>query len=613
MNELGLIAWAGGARGTFAIVFTDIVGSTALRSSLKDERMGELLNRHFAHVESLIAQHGGCRVKNIGDGVMALFRTASAALDFSRSVNSNPGADGFLVRAGIHVGEIHLESADIAGIEVHIAARLVDKIKGAEIWLTDRAKVDVDALGARQHEEFKWDRHPKVKFKGLTSRIFTLWSLAGTNLQRHETPLQSNPKIKSVRKVRKTTGVASWKKLEQRPAIAVLPFLNLSVTSDQGHFSDGIADDIIDELASCRMFPVIARNSSFTFKDQAVDITEVGRRLGARYVMEGSFNRLLRRVRISARLVDATTGLQMAAERFDQDFDSFPEIQNQITEMIVGSLAPELLRAERQRISQKPARNATSYEYFLRGQEAHYRYTKTDNAIAQTHFRRAIETDPRNAQAYALLAHAMLHAVQLGWRHDDHHNYAAADQYAKRAVSLDPRAPFAHFALGSTSMFLGRIDQALQELRETTKINPSHAAAHAVMAHLLCYVDQPIEALKSVEWAIRLSPYDPRLGLWFAGKSQSLYFQESYEEAASVGQQALFLIAENPIAQRFTAAALGQLGRASESRALIDTLVRSPAPTVAAVRSSVRHLYRSERMVDHMLEGLRKAGLPDDQ
>ena len=236
----------------------------------------------------------------------------------------------------------------------------------------------------------------------------------------------------------------------------------------------------------------------------------LGKKLGARYLVDGSFIKIEQRVRISARLIDAGTGIQVAAERYDRSIDGLSGLRDEVVEMIVGSVAPEVLRAERHRVIRNPRKNATSYEHFLRGLEAHYRYTKGSNAEAQAHFQRAIEVDPRNAQAFALLASAMIHAVQLGWREDDRHNYAVADQLASRAVAIDPRAPFAHFSLGSTSMFLGRVDQALAEMRNAININPSHAAAHIIMAHLLCYIDKANEALEAAKRALRLSPVRPQ-------------------------------------------------------------------------------------------------------
>ena len=606
-SQPNLIAWAGGPRATLAVVFTDIVGSTSLRGRLKDERMSEMLRAHFAQGDALLAEHGGRRVKTIGDGLMALFRSAGAALDFARRLQANPGPQELRIRAGIHVGEIDIEADDVAGMEVHVAARATEAIKGSRICLTARAKSDVDRLGARHHRSLSWEHRESVAFKGLEGHRFTLWLLRESSDVSSVTPTNL-PQSRPPRKTRGPHPVVRPAS-DGRPAIAVLPFVNLSDIPDQSHFSDGIADDLINELARCRMFPVISRNSSFTFKNRDIEITEIGRKLGAGYIVEGSFNRIAQRARISARLIDAITGVQMAAERFDRDFDELPHVQDEITEMIVGSLAPELLRVEQLRVAQKKRKNPTSYECFLRGLEAHYRYTKIDNAAAQRHFRAAIEADERNAQAHALLAHAILHAVQLGWREDDEHNYSVADHHALRAIALDARAPFAHFALGSTSMFLGRIDQALREMRETVRINPSHAAAYAIMAHLLCYVEQPDHALNSVQHALRLSPYDPRLGLWLAAQSQAHYFLGAYQEAATIGQQALFLIEQNPIAQRFTAASLGQLGRVAEAEPLIAVLRKSPAPSIEAIRGSVTRLYRNADMIEHMIDGLRKAGL----
>jgi adenylate cyclase len=397
--------------------------------------------------------------------------------------------------------------------------------------------------------------------------------------------------------------------LDDRPAIAVLPFSSIGGDASQAYLSDGITEDIINELASWRFFPVIARSSMIFFKGQDVDISQMRKKTGARYFVEGSINKIGRRIRISARLVDAVTGRQLASERFDRDLEELPEIQNVIAETIVGSIAPEVLRIERHRVRRKARKNNTSYEYFLRGLEAHYRYTKTDNAVAQRHFRRAIETDAQNAQAHALLASAIMQAVLLGWREDDHHNHAVADQLAQRAVALDPRAPVAHFSLGSSSMFLGRIEEALMEMREAIRLNPSYAAAHAIMASLLCYVGRANDALDCARRALSLSPYDPRLGLWLSSVSQAQYFLRVYEEAAVMGQHALSLISENPLAHRFAAASLGQLGRTIEAEAIVLTIRQSPTPSIEAIRKSVVHLYRDEQMIEHMLDGLRKAGL----
>ena len=396
---------------------------------------------------------------------------------------------------------------------------------------------------------------------------------------------------------------------DNRPAIAILPFVNLGGDPDQQHLADGVTDDIISELASWRFFPVIARGSTFSFKGRTADIQTMSKSLGARYIIEGSVAKRGQRLRVSAQLVDAGAGHYLMAERYDRNIDELFDLQDEIVETIVGSIAPELLKAERERIGRQRRVNRTSYNYFIRGLEYHYRYHKEDNAEAQQLFRKAIEADSKNAQAYALLAHAMLYAVQHSWREDTEHNYEAADRIAMQAVRLDGRSPFAHFALGSTSMFLGRTEQALTEMQEAVRLNPSHAAAHAVMAHLLCYTGRPVEALDSINRALRLSPHDPRLGLWLPALAQVYYFLKQYTDAIAAARRALLLIPGNVIATRFVAASLGQLGMTGEAAPAVALLRNSREPTLASQQKLMEPIYRVPNMIRHVLDGLQKAGL----
>ena len=396
---------------------------------------------------------------------------------------------------------------------------------------------------------------------------------------------------------------------DDRPAIAVMPFANPRGDSDQQYFADGITDDIITELASCRTFPVIARGSTFAFRNHSLDIQNLSQQLGARYVLEGSVNKMGQQVRIRAQLIDAITGHYLLTERYQRDLGELFDIQDEIVETIVGSIAPEVLKVECERVGRQRQLDPTSYNYFIRGLEFHYRYSKEENAAAQHLFRQAIEADLKNVQACAVLALAMVHAVQQGWREDSEHNYEAAYQIAARAVALDPRAPFAHFAFGSTSMFLGRTERALAEMREAVRINPSHAAAYAIMAHLLCYVGQPGEGLESANRALRLSPYDPRRGLWIPALSQAYYLLKQYEDAITTARQALSLIPTNPVPARFLAASLGQLGRIAEAVPVLALLRTSKEPTLAHVKDIIETVYRVPKMTAHLLGGLKKAGL----
>jgi len=396
---------------------------------------------------------------------------------------------------------------------------------------------------------------------------------------------------------------------DNRPAIVILPFASLGDDPDQQHFADGITDDIITELASWRSLPVIARGSTFSFRGRAVDIQTMSKELGARYILEGSIDRRGQRVRITAQLVDANTGHYLVAERYDRHVNELFDVRDEIVETIVGSIAPELLKVERERVGRQRRLNSNSYDHFIRGLEYHYRYNKEDNAEAQQLFRKAIEADPKNSQAHALLAHAMLYAAQHSWREDSEHNYEVADKFAQQAVKLDGRSPFAHFALGSTSMFLGRTEQALAEMQEVVRVNPSYAAAHAIMAHLLCYTGRPVEAVESIQRALRLSPHDPRLGLWIPALAQAHYFLGQYQDAVVAARRALSLIPGNVIAVRFMVAGLGQLGMIAEAASPLALLRKSREPTLADQKALMEPIYRVTKMITHVLDGLQKAGM----
>jgi TolB-like protein len=231
---------------------------------------------------------------------------------------------------------------------------------------------------------------------------------------------------------------------DERPAIAVMPFANPRGDPDQQYFADGITDDIITELASWRTFPVIARGSTFALRGQTLEIQNLGKQLGARCVLEGTVNKMGQRVRIRAQLIDAITGHYLLTQRYERDLGELSDIQDEIVETIVGSIAPEVLKVECERLGRQRQLDPNSYNYFVRGLECHYRYTKDDNAEAQRLLRQAIETDSKNSQAHAVLALAIVHSVQQGWREDSEHNFELAYQIAARTVRLDLHAPFAH-------------------------------------------------------------------------------------------------------------------------------------------------------------------------
>jgi tetratricopeptide (TPR) repeat protein len=360
-------------------------------------------------------------------------------------------------------------------------------------------------------------------------------------------------------------------------------------------------------LAGWRAFPVIARNSTFTYKGKTVDIKKVGQELGVRYVLEGSVRKSGRRVRVTAQLIRADTGHHIMAERFDRDLTDLFELQDEITSRIAGAIEPELLKFERERIADRPQHSEDAYEFCQRGVWHHYRHTKADNVEAQAYFRRALAIDAQYPQATAALAIAVCNAAFLGWAEDVEANYVEAYELAQRAVALDARYPNARYALGVVCMWTSRSDHAIAGFHEAIKLNPSFAAAHVPLGQMYLYGGQPEEAITQAEKGIRLSPSDPRLFIWLPALAGAHYQLRHYEEAVGIGRRAWALGRNWPAGLRYVVAGLGQLGRIEEAQVALAEM-KALDTDLAFVESNLTRLYINREGVDHFLDGLRKAG-----
>jgi TolB-like protein len=386
-----------------------------------------------------------------------------------------------------------------------------------------------------------------------------------------------------------------------------LPFANFSDDPEQEFFADGISEDIISLLAGWRAFPVIARNSTFTYKGQTVDIKKVGQELGARYVLEGSVRKSGHRVRVTAQLIRADTNHHIMAERYDRDLTDLFELQDEIVRAIAGAIEPELLKFERERIAERPQHSEDAYELYQRGMFHHYRQNKAENSEAQGFFRRALEIDAQYPQATAALSIALCSAAMLGWAEDNDACFEQAHELAQRAVTLDPRYPNAHFALGLVCMWTSRSERAIAAFREAIKLNPSFAAAHVLLGQMCLYAGRPEEAIEQAETGIRLSPTDPRLFIWLPALAGAHYLLRHYAEAIEAGRRSWSLNRNWPAGLRYVVAGLAQLDRVEEAQAALAELKRLN-PDLAFVERNFRRLYTDPAAVEHILDGLRKAG-----
>jgi adenylate cyclase len=551
-------------------------------------------------IEPLIPKFGGHIVNSTGERVLSEFdsvveatRCAAALRDAVLQRNRMlPNDRRIAVRVGINLGDIIFEAGDIFGDGVNIAARLEALAEPGSIYVSaivydqvaDKIDVDFEDLGP---QNLKNIRRPV--------RVYRMGAEAKNQ--------PADPKdLEAV-------AAASPVGFDDRRAIAVLPFANFSGDPQQEFFADGITEDIISMLAGWRVFPVIARNSTFTYKGKTVDIKKVGEELGVRYVLEGSVRKSGRRVRVTAQLIRADSGHHIMAERYDRDLTDLFELQDEIVTAIAGRIEPEILKFERERIAEQPQLNEDAYELYQRGMWHHYRHNKPDNIEAQAYFRRALAIDPHYPQATAALAIAVCNAGYLGWADNAERNYEESFEVGQRAVALDARYPNAHFALGLTCMYTHRSNRAMAEMRQAIEFNPSFAAAQAILGHILTYAGRPEETIALVEKAIRLSPNDPRLFIWLPALAAAHYQLGHYEQAVEIGRRSWSLNRNWPTGLTYVVAGLGQLGRVDEARAALITYQELRPTNLASWERLARRLFTDQTAVDHIVDGLRKAGL----
>jgi adenylate cyclase len=552
-------------------------------------------------IEPLIPEFGGSIFKHAGelvliefDSVVEAARCAVAMRDAVWQMNEVLTDERRIVmRIGINLGDVIAEGGDIFGDGVNIAARIGAIAEPGSIYVSgivhdqvvDRLDFDFEDLGPRELKNIRRPIH--------------VYRMGGARVEEGEEAEDLGAVGAS--------SAASPARFDDRRAIAVLPFANFSGDPEQEFFADGITEDIITMLAGWRAFPVIARASTFTYKGQSVDVQKVGEELGVRYVVEGSVRKSGRRVRVTVQLIQADTGHHIMAERYDRDLTDLFELQDEITHAIAGAIEPELLKFERERIVERAQHSEDAYELFQHGMWHHYRHTKSDNLEAQAYFRRALAIDPQYPQARAALSIAVCNAGYLAWAEDAEANYVEAYELAESAIRLDTRYPNAHFALALVCAWTGRFDRSGTEYQEAANLNPSYAAAHVMLGSNLTYRGQPEEAVAFVEKGIRLSPTDPRLFMWLPPLAAAHYQLRHYDQSVEIGRRSWALNRNWPIGLTYVVAALAQLGQIDDARAALADL-KGLDPNLSLVQATVKRLYRDQGGIDHLLDGLAKAG-----
>jgi adenylate cyclase len=534
-----------------AILAADVVGYSRMMAA---DEAGTLtaLKRHRETVfDPAVAAHHGRIVKLIGDGTIVEFASVidavNCALSVQRPAEQAPdrraSQAAIVLRIGINLGDVIMEGDDIYGDGVNIAARLEPLAEPGGICISSIVN---ESIGNRIDVRFQDGGDITVKNIDRPIRVWR-WHPSITAVPSPSIAPNHGP-----------NGAGQ--------SIAVLPFTNMSGDPEQEYFSDGISEDIITDLSKIAGLTVIARNSSFTYKGRSVDVREIGRELGVRSVLEGSIRRAGQRVRITAQLIDATSGSHLWAERYDRDLTDIFAVQDEVTTQIVGALKVTLSPAEKARLVEKEPSNIAAYDCVLRGREIMLGKDKNRETFVEavTYFKKALELDANYSQAYASLGFAHMFDYQNRWSDDPDKSLKLAREYSQKAIDNDPNEPMAHGAAALTAIFERDFDRAQAEVDRTLALNPSSALAHNLLGTIRSYSGRPLEAIPAIEQAMRLDPAFRPQFLHFLGIAYLL--AGKYETAAAMLRQRILLVPNTDFSRAVLAATLGHLGEIEEAR-----------------------------------------------
>jgi adenylate cyclase len=583
-----------------AVLAADVVGYSRLIGSDEERTIARLRSIRTQVLDPAIAANHGRLVRIIGDGLLVEFASVIDALRCASGVQRQMVSynDGLSLveridyRIGINVGEIAIgDDGDIVGDGVNIAARLESLADAGGICVS--ARVQEDAAG-KLNLVFEDMGEHTLKNIARPVRLYRV--------------LPDTPAAKGT--ISPVTG-PSRLALPDKPSIAVLAFTNMSNETEQEFFADGLAEDIITDLSKSRSLFVIARNSSFTYKGKPAAIKDVGRELGVRYVLEGSVRKASNRVRVTAQLIEATTGGHVWAERYDRELADIFAVQDEITTSVSAAIQPALERSERERSARKPADSLDAWESYHRGMWHFSKVELTENERARSFFQHAIELDPQFARAFAALALTYLNEITLFRPQLRSVNLPLALDHSMRAVAIDAADAAGHAALARALWMSGRHADSLAKANIAVSLEPNSAAAHGALGGARLWGGYPREAIEPLQTAIRLSPFDPLIPLWLHFTARARYLSREYEATVVVASQLRQSFPGFRPPYNTLIAALGQLGRVDEARtAMEDGLARfgdTFRDLMSLPLSNLRELRSEDR--DHLIEGFRKAGL----
>ncbi len=613
-----------------AIFFADVVGYSRLTGE-DEEGTYRLVRDRLDLISGSIRSHDGAVINFAGDAVLADFPTASEALACAAEVQraieetNETLAEERKVRfrIGVNLGEVIVDRDSIYGDGVNVAARLEGLAEPGGICISEavhgavgkKLPLAYEDIGMQQVKNIEDPVHayrvlldpdakaskPRPFPRRYAATAAFVVVLAALGLVAWYGPWSPGDE----------PGVADqMASLDAgRPSIAVLPFQNLSADPNQEYFSDGITNDIITDLSRFSNLLVIASNSVFTYKGKAVNVKDVGRELGVRYVLEGSVQKVGNSVRINAQLIDATTDRHLWAQRYDRELDDIFAVQDELTASIVAALEITLTEDEKTRVARQYTDNIEAYDLFLRGR-TYLRGTKRTHLKARELFDRAIDLDPEFAAAYAEKSMTYFAGFIMPMTRSSK-VLEASIKTAERAVALDDSLPLAHARLGWAYFANQRHEEAIAAGRRAVALGPNDADSHAQLGNILNWSGQPKEAIGLIEKAMRLNPHYPFYYLFYLG--HSYYLLENREKSIELMKRVVTRAPNFLPVRRHLAVLYQEIGLEEEAKAQTAEVLRI-FPGASIEDSRERCLYiHDPGLLGRFFDGLRESGMPEGE
>jgi adenylate cyclase len=589
------------SRKLAAILAADVVGFSRLAGLDEDRTLARLRTLRSDLIDPTVDVHRGRVVKRMGDGFLVEFRSVvdavRCAIELQNSmVERNAGVPDdrrIEFRIGVHLGDVVEEAdGDLMGDGVNIAARLEGIAKPGAVALSEDAYRQV-----RARFDFAISDLGATQLKNIAEPVRVYSLEVGVPGQGVSAPPAKPPGLD------KPSAPAP---VSNKPSIAVLAFNNLSGDAEQEYFSDGISEDIITDLSGLSELHVVARNSSFVYKKTPLPVPDMAKALGVRYVLEGSVRKAGSRVRVTAQLIDSTTGGHVWASRYDRELTDIFAIQDELTKEIVGALKLKLTSGEQDRLTQRRSVNVEAFELFLRGREQAWSATRAGGVNARSLLERAIAIDPNYAAAHAIIAATHIIDYANGFSVDPEESLRIGLALAQKVVEMDPEEPAGHFALCAGYIWSRDLEKAQAEAKRSQELSPNSADVYRITAQIKIFLGDPAGAVENLDDYVKRDPHYPDMTLQLVADAR--YTLGDYELAVEALQERLKRSPNSETAHALLASCYGMLGRAEEcQKEWAETLRLSPGFSMERRRRVMP--YRNPAHFELRVEGLRKGGV----